>query len=69
MADLSTHPDPEELKDEKPDYSKDVSGSGHPDLPPQTGDPEDLPTEGTHKAVVHLDEEAVRKAEREGKGF
>jgi hypothetical protein len=70
MADLSTKKDPLHLKEEKPDYVQDTSGTDDPDRPSEVGsDPEQGPSEGPRKPVVHLDEQAVRKAEREGKGL
>ena len=74
MADLSTKKDPLDLSDETPDYVQDTSGPERPDLdpdvPPAVGsDPMEGASEGIQKPTVHLDDEAVRRAEREGKGF
>lgn len=70
MADLSTKKDPLHLPDERPDYVEDKSGVRDPDEQPDAAtDPMSLPTEGPHKPAVPLDEEKVRKAEREGKGY
>ena len=74
MADLSTKKDPLDLPDEKPDYVQDTSGperSGlDADAQPADGtDPMEGAAEGVEKPTVHLDEEAVRRAEREGKGM
>lgn len=79
MADLSTKKDPLHLRDERPDYVQDRSGSGN--LPDRDDDlseehpshinagPEDPGALGVEKPTVELDEEAVRKAESEGKGY
>lgn len=72
MADLSTKKDPLDLPNERPDYVRDLSGPEVEgvDAPPAVGtDPGDAPSGEVEKPVVHLDDEAVRKAEREGKGF
>jgi hypothetical protein len=74
MADLSTKKDPLHLQDEKPDYVEDTSGPARAgldrDAQPAVGsDPMEPSSSDVEKPVVHLDEEAVRKAEREGKGF
>jgi hypothetical protein len=70
MADLSTKKDPLHLKEEKPDYVQDTSGTDDADRTSGVGtDPGEGAAEGTRKPTVHLDEEAVRRAEREGKGF
>ena len=58
--------DPKKLDEQHPDYVQDKSGSEDPDNQPDIGtDPMDLPTEGIHKPVVHLDEEKVRKHDAE----
>jgi hypothetical protein len=74
MADLSTKKDPLNLPHEKPDYVEDTSGPERserdPDAQPAVGtDPMEPSSSEAEKPTVHLDEEAVRKAEREGKGF
>lgn len=79
MADLSTKDDPLHLRDERPDYVQDKVGMGNqPDsdddlseeLPPQiNAGPQDPGSLGVEKPTVSLDEEAVRKAEAEGKGY
>ena len=77
MADLSTKKDPLHLRDERPDYVEDTSGSGDvdgidhsEDQQPTVGtDPQTTGDLDAEKPVVHLDEDAVRKAEAEGKGF
>lgn len=68
---------PLHLRDERPDYVEDVSGSGDQDGedlsetdPASVGtDPQDPGSLGVDKPTVELDEEAVRKAEAEGKGY
>ena len=79
MADLSTKKNPLDLRDERPDYVQDKSGLGNvgdtsEDLseerqPTVNAGPQDTGSLGVEKPVVHLDEEAVAKAEREGKGM
>ena len=79
MADLSTKKDPLHLRDERPDYVQDTSGSGNrPDsdddlsetVPPHVNaGPQDPGSLGASKPTVELDEEAVRRAEAEGKGY
>lgn len=77
MADLSTKKDPLDLRHEHPDYVEDVSGSVDSDgvdasetTAPSVGtDPQATGETGVEKPSVHLDPEAVAKAEREGKGF
>ena len=79
MADLSTKDDPLHLRDERPDYVEDKVGQGNlPDsdddvseeVPPQVNaGPQDPGSLGVEKPTVELDEEAVRKAEAEGKGY
>lgn len=71
MADLSTKKDPLNLKNERPDYVEDVTGdAGDEGVQPDVGnDPQEGSAEGIRKPTVHLDEEAVRRAEAEGKGF
>lgn len=79
MADLSTKDDPLHLRDERPDYVEDKSGSGNVG---DTGDdlseeapshvnagPQDPGSLGVEKPTVTLDEDAVRQAEKEGKGY
>ena len=70
MADLSTKHDPLHLREEKPDYVQDTSGSSDPNDQPAIGtDPMEGPSEGPHKPHVQLDEEAVRRAEEKGEGM
>ncbi len=79
MADLSTKNDPLHLRDERPDYVEDKVGLGNqPDsdddlseeLPPTVNaGPQDTGSLGIEKPTVTLDEDAVRKAEAEGKGY
>ena len=78
MADLSTKDDPLHLRDERPDYAQDKSGMGNqPDSDddlsekqaPEMNRVEDVGSLGVDKPTVTLDEEAVRKAEAEGKGY
>ena len=79
MADLSTKDDPLHLRDERPDYVEDKVGLGNrPDSdddlseqqPPDVNrGPQDPGSLGVEKPTVSLDEDAVRKAEREGKGY
>ena len=77
MADLSTKDDPLHLREERPDYVEDKVGQGDvdgedlsEDVPPQVNaGPQDPGSLGVHKPTVELDEEAVRKAEAEGKGY
>ena len=79
MADLSSKKDPLHLRDERPDYVQDKVGLGNrPDSdddlseeqPPDVNrGPQDPGSLGVEKPTVTLDEEKVRKAEREGKGF
>ena len=79
MADLSTKKDPLHLRDERPDYVQDKAGLGNQpnaddDLseevaPTVNAGPQDPGSLGVDKPTVHLDEEAVRKAEAEGKGY
>jgi hypothetical protein len=70
MADLSTKKDPLHLREEKPDYVQDQSGTDDPEGQPDIGtDPMDLPVEGARKPTVHLDEEKVRRAEEKGEGL
>ena len=79
MADLSDKANPLHLRDERPDYVEDKSGSGN-----RPGSDDDLsevaqPTVGTdvqdpgslgiEKPTVSLDPDAVQKAEDEGKGY
>ncbi|NNF56729.1 MAG: hypothetical protein HKN04_00670 [Rhodothermaceae bacterium] len=67
MADLSTKKDPLNLKNERADYTEDVSGGAADEgAQPHAGtDPMSLPTEGIQKPTVHLDEEKVRQHDRE----
>lgn len=66
MADLASKKNPLDLRDEDPDYVKDVSGSEDPTNQPDIGtDPMSLPSEGTKKPVVHLDDEKVRRHDAE----
>ena len=78
MADLSTKDDPLHLRDERPDYAQDKSGMGNqPDSDddlsekqaPEMNRVEDAGSLGIDKPTVTLDEDAVRKAEAEGKGY
>ena len=77
MADLSTKDDPLHLRDERPDYVEDKVGEGNHDgddvseeVPPQVNaGPQDPGSLGVEKPTVELDDEAVRKAEEEGKGY
>ena len=79
MADLSTKKDPLHLRDERPDYVHDTDGMGNkPDSdedvseevqPSLNTDPQDAGSLGVKKPTVTLDDEAVRKAEAEGKGY
>jgi hypothetical protein len=77
MADLSTKKDPLHLRDERPDYVEDKvgedneGGTDHSErVPPQVNaGPQDPGSLGVQKPTVELDEEKVRKAEREGKGY
>ena len=78
MADLSTKDDPLHLRDERPDYAQDKSGIGNQpnsdddlseEQAPEMNRVEDVGSLGVDKPTVTLDEEAVRKAEAEGKGY
>ncbi len=79
MADLSTKDDPLHLRDERPDYVEDKVGLGNrPDsdddlseeTPPGVNrGPQDPGSLGVDKPTVSLDEEKVKQAEREGKGY
>lgn len=74
MADLSTKENPLHLRDERPDYVQDSSGTDGEDLsetvqPNIATDPQDTGSLGVTKPTVELDADAVRKAEAEGKGF
>ena len=77
MADLSTKKDPLHLRDERPDYVEDKVGEDNEDgtdyseeIPPQVNaGPQDAGSLGVQKPTVELDEEKVRQAEREGKGY
>ncbi|WP_420454768.1 hypothetical protein [Rubrivirga sp.] len=79
MADLSTKDDPLHLRDERPDYVQDKVGMGNEPgddddlsevVPPQiNAGPQDTGSLGVDKPTVSLDEEKVRQAEREGKGY
>ncbi len=71
IAGLPAHPtplpvdDPKKLKDQKPDYVEDRSGTGDPDVKPSVGtDPMALPQEGKEKTIVSPDPEKVREHER-----
>jgi hypothetical protein len=64
--------DPEKLRRERPPYVTDTSGpeDENADAAPAVGtDPADVSGAGGDRAEVHLDPDAVRRAEREGKGF
>lgn len=79
MADLSSKKDPLHLRDERPDYVEDKSGAGNvgdsdDDLSEEApshinAGPQDPGSLGVDKPTVELDDEAVRKAEAEGKGY
>ena len=77
MADLSTKKDPTHLREERPDYVEDKVGEGNVDgedrseeVPPTVNaGPQDPGSLGVDKPTVSLDEDAVRKAEAEGKGY
>ena len=79
MADLSTKKDPLHLRDERPDYVEDKVGMGNrPDsdddlsevaAPTVNAGPQDPGSLGVEKPTVTLDDELVRKAEDEGKGY
>ncbi|MFN3597400.1 MAG: hypothetical protein ACK41D_09040 [Rubricoccaceae bacterium] len=73
MADLSTKHDPLHLRKEQPDYTENVSGKDNAAAEttgPVVGtDPHETSSTDVEKPVVHLDEEKVARAEREGKGF
>ncbi len=75
MADLSTKKDPLQLRNEAPDYVRDTSGADNADAeaaqPSVNADAgmESQGSLGVEKPVVHLDADAVRKADAEGKGF
>ena len=79
MADLSTKKDPLHLRDERPDYVQDKVGLGNQpnaddDLsevvpPTVNAGPQDPGSLGVEKPTVELDDELVRKAEDEGKGY
>ena len=64
----NTKPDADDLKNEHPDYVEDLTGdAGDEDVQPQVGtDVMDPGSAGEiEKPVVHLDEEKVRKHDRE----
>lgn len=77
MADHTSKKDPLHLREERPDYVKDLAGQGNVDgedlsetVPPAVNaGPQDPGSLGVEKPHVHLDEAAVRKAEAEGKGY
>ncbi len=72
MADQSTKKDPLDLRRERPPYVIDRSGPELEDIdtPSAVGtDPTETPDSEVQKPTVALDEDAVRRAEREGKGF
>ncbi len=70
MADLSTKKDPLHLREEKPDYVQDKSGTDDPEDQPDIGtDPMEGPADSKHKPSVHLDDEKVRRAEEKGEGL
>ena len=78
MADLSSKDDPLHLRDERPDYVEDKSGLGNEaggdddlseEQAPEMNRVEDPGSLGVDKPHVTLDEDAVRKAESEGKGY
>ena len=79
MSDLSTKKDPLHLRDERPDYVQDKSGSGNEedgsddysetDQPTVGTDVQDPGSLGVEKPTVHLDMDKVKKAEDEGRGM
>ncbi|HEX8386681.1 MAG TPA: hypothetical protein VF576_10880 [Rubricoccaceae bacterium] len=80
MADLSQKKDPLHLREELPDYVEDKVGKGNHNggqdvsettLPTiSSEDPTDPGVvDAVDKPTIHLDEEKVARAEREGKGF
>lgn len=77
MADSEMMDDPKDLRDQRPDYVEDKSGSGDVDgedyseeeQPTVGTDPQDTGDTDVQKPHVELDEDAVREAEREGKGY
>jgi hypothetical protein len=72
MADLSTKKNPLDLRRERPPYVIDRSGPENEatDAPSAVGtDPTEEPNADVQKPGVSLDADAVRRAEREGKGF
>ncbi|MEM0963419.1 MAG: hypothetical protein AAGK21_12875 [Bacteroidota bacterium] len=79
MADLSTKANPLDLRNERPDYVEDKVGMGNrpgssadlsEDVPPAiNAGPHDTGSLGIEKPHVTLDDEAVQKAESEGKGY
>lgn len=77
MADSEMMDDPKDLRDQRPDYVEDKSGSGDVDgedlseaeQPTVGTDPMETGSTDVEKPHVELDEDAVRQAEREGKGY
>lgn len=73
MADLASKNDPLHLRKEEPDYVENVSGKDNEAAettePTVGSDPQEPSASGIEKPVVHLDDEKVAQAEREGKGF
>lgn len=77
MDDSANTDDPKDLRDQRPDYVEDKSGSGDVDgedlsetVPPHiNAGPQDPGSLGVDKPTVKLDEDAVRRAEAEGKGY
>lgn len=54
--------DPKKLKDQRPDYVSDPTGTGDPDKQPQIGtDPMSQPAEGERKSVIGVDPDAFAR--------
>lgn len=61
--------DPKKLQKQRPDYVRDTSGGGDPEVQPSIGtDPQSLPQEGKHKTIIAPDPEKVREHEKGSKG-
>jgi len=76
MADDTPPEDALDLRDERPEYVEDQTGEVvdgedlSEDVQPSVGtDPQDTGDTGIDKPTVKLDDEAVRRAEAEGKGY
>jgi hypothetical protein len=72
MADDSTKKNPLDLRRERPPYVIDRSGPELEDIDAASAvgtDPTEAPDSRVEKPTVSLDPDAVRRAEREGKGF